>query len=103
MTSSVLLLVLLAAGGRPAESRVVVRAEWWSGVEPCNALSAVKVARDGDRFTLTVMEGSLAVGVACPEIAQAKATLVDLGQLPAGTYTVVADPGDASPLTILVD
>jgi hypothetical protein len=82
---------------------VAVRVAWWSGVEPCSVLAGVDVARDGHTFTLTVREGSAAApDTACIEIAQYKATIVDLGELEPGTYTIAAF-GDAAPVTITVD
>ncbi len=82
--------------------RVVVRLDWVSGVEPCSVLASVGIARDGATFTLTVYEGPTDLGVACIEIAMYKATLVDLGALPAGAYVVRAVPGDAPAVTIVV-
>jgi hypothetical protein len=82
---------------------LAVRVAWWSGVEPCNVLAGVDVARDGNTFTLTVREGSGAPSdTACIEIAQYKATIVDLGELEPGTYTVTAF-GDAPPVTVTID
>lgn len=81
---------------------LVVRVEWTSGVEPCSTLAAVTVDRQDDTFTLQVLEGPTALDVACIEIAMSKATLVDLGELPAGTYTVKADPTDAAPLVVAI-
>ena len=82
---------------------VAVRVAWWSGVEPCTVLAGVDVVRDGDTFTLTVREGSAAApDTACIEIAQYKATIVDLGELEPGTYTITAF-GDAAPVTVTVD
>jgi hypothetical protein len=68
------------------DGHLVVRLDWTSGVEPCYSLAAVTVDRDGDTFRLQVLEGSTGKDVACIEIAMFKATLVDLGDLPAGTY-----------------
>ena len=85
-----------------ADGHLVVRVEWTSGVEPCYTLSAVKVGRDGDTFTLQVLEGATGKDVACIDIAMYKAALVDLGELPAGAYTVRADPGDAAPLVVTI-
>lgn len=83
-----------------AGDHLVIRVDWTSGIEPCTVFSGVAVAERGSTFTLTVMEGSQGQAVACPDIAQLKATLVDLGALPAGTYTIAAVPGYAPPLTI---
>ena len=82
---------------------LAVRVSWWSGVAPCNVLAGVDVARDGNTFTLTVREGSAAApDTACIEIAQYKATIVDLGELEPGTYTITAN-GDAAPVTVTID
>lgn len=79
---------------------VSVRLTWWSGVVPCYVLDSVGVARDGQTITLTAIEGHGPERVACIEIAQLKATIVDLGELEPGTYVVDAEPGDATPVTI---
>jgi hypothetical protein len=82
---------------------LAVRVSWWSGVAPCNVLAGVDVARDGTTFTLTVREGSAAApDTACIEIAQYKATIVDLGELEPGSYTITAF-GDAAPVTVTID
>jgi hypothetical protein len=82
---------------------VIVRVRWWGGIEPCDVLDSVTVAREGATFTLTLQSGAPAgLNVACIEIARDTATLVDLGVLPSGTYSVRADPGDAPPLTLTV-
>lgn len=81
---------------------LAVRVSWWSGVAPCNVLAGVDVVRDGTTFTLTVREGSAAPpDTACIEIAQYKATVVDLGELEPGTYTITAF-GDAPPVTVTI-
>lgn len=81
--------------------RVSVTVTWWSGVEPCSVLAGVDVARDGSAFNLTIREGSAARNVACIEIAVLKATIVDLGELDPGTYTIRAF-GDLPPIEVLV-
>jgi hypothetical protein len=86
-----------------ATGHVIVRVRWWGGIEPCGTLDSVVVRRDGSAFTLTVQLGSQpGQNVACIEIARDTATLVDLGVLGSGTYSVRADPGDAPPLTVQV-
>jgi len=81
--------------------RVTVKLAWWSGVEPCSVLAGVGIVRDGSTFTLTVREGSAARDVACIEIAVFKATIVGLGALDPGTYTIRAH-GDAAPVEVTV-
>jgi hypothetical protein len=83
--------------------RVVVRLSWWSGVAPCTVLDSVRVDRDGTTITLTPREGADRMDVACIEIAHYKATLVDLGQLAPGEYTLKAGSGDAKPVTITIN
>jgi len=81
---------------------VAVRVAWWSGVEPCNALAGITVARDGGTFVMTVHEGSAAApDMMCIEIAVYKAAVVDLGELEPGTYTITAF-GDPAPVEVSV-
>jgi hypothetical protein len=82
---------------------VLIRVTWWSGVEPCNVLDSVKVDRSGTAITIQLIEGTGDRSAMCIEIAQEKATIVDLGELESGTYTIsAAGNGDAKPVTITV-
>jgi len=81
--------------------RVLVRVSWWSGVEPCSVLDSVLVERNGTNVTITIREGADRLDVACIEIAMLKATIVDLGELEPGTYTISAG-GDATPIQVIV-
>jgi hypothetical protein len=87
----------VAVDGRHVTAKVA----WWSGVEPCSVLAGVLMVRDGTTITLTVREGSGAQGVACIEIAMFKATIVDLGELDPGTWTIRAY-GDAAPVEVTI-
>lgn len=81
---------------------VTVRIAWWSGVEPCYVLAGVNVVQDGRTITLTVLEGSGAgPDAVCIEIAVYKATVVELGELEPGTWTIRAH-GDAAPIEVTV-
>ena len=64
--------------------RVLVKATWWSGVEPCNVLDSVKVERSGTDIAITLIEGTGDPNAICIEIAMQKATIVDLGELEPG-------------------
>lgn len=86
---------------RAERSHIIATVTWWSGPPPCTALSEVAVARSGSAFTLTVREGAQQLGVACPALAMAKATVVDLGAVAPGTYTVGAT-GVTTPATVVV-
>jgi hypothetical protein len=83
--------------------KVQVELRWWSGVAPCNVLDKVTVVQsDEDRtITLTAIEGHGAQDVVCIDIAQLTGTIVDLGELPAGSWTIQA-AGDADPITVEV-
>lgn len=82
---------------------VTAELRWWSGVAPCNALDSVQVDKDEAARTikLTVIEGSGPGDMACIDIAQLKATVVDLGKLAAGTWTISAG-GDAPAIELEV-
>jgi hypothetical protein len=84
------------------EGRVTVRASWWSGIEPCYSLESVKVKQEGTTITLVVNEGTGLGDVACIDIAVYKATDIDLGKLPSGTYTVKSDQGDGIAIQVVV-
>lgn len=83
---------------------VQVELRWWSGVPPCSVLDSVTVAMADDTRTiaLTVNEGAGGRGVACIDIAQLTGTIVDLGDLAPGQWTISA-AGDAPPVSIEVD
>jgi len=80
---------------------VSVRLTWWSGIEPCTALDSVAVAKSGFTINLTIREGANTLSVACIEIAVHKATVVDVGELAPGAYTITAF-GDAPPIQVTV-
>lgn len=82
--------------------RVLVKATWWSGIEPCNVLDSVKVERSGNDIGITLIEGTGDPNAICIEIAEQKATIVDLGELEPGTYTIGSPGGDATPVTITI-
>jgi hypothetical protein len=81
---------------------VTAKLTWTSGVKPCNVLDSVVVSRDGNDIALTVVEGSADQTAICIEIAQTKATIVDLGELDPGTYSVSATDSQIPPVTLTV-
>lgn len=81
--------------------RLFVRLAWWSGVEPCNVLDSIAMDSDGTNIRLAVREGAKDLNAACIEIAQFKATIVDLGEMEPGTYTISA-VGEADPISVTV-
>ena len=80
---------------------LAVQLEWWSGVEPCNVLAGIDVQRNGQAFMLTVKEGIGDPNAMCIEIAELHATIVDLGELEPGTYTIMA-AGEAAPVEVVI-
>lgn len=81
---------------------VTVRINWYSGVEPCYVLDSVRVDEGANEFVLTVIEGTSDPNAACIDIAMYRATIVDLGELAPGTWTIRASQGDAQPITVTV-
>jgi hypothetical protein len=88
----------------PGKGGAVIRASWWSGIEPCTGLDSVLVRREEKTILITVREGSPpnAGNVACIDIAMFKATLVDLRNLPSGSYAVSTTDGDAEPVKVII-
>lgn len=82
--------------------RVLVKATWWSGVEPCYVLDSVRVERSDNDIAITLIEGTGDQNAICIEIAMQKATIVDLGELEPGIYTISSPGGDATPVTVTV-
>jgi hypothetical protein len=81
---------------------VLVKVTWYSGVEPCNVLDSVKVERSGSEISISLVEGSSDLDAICIEIAQLKATIVDLGDLAPGAWTIRAATGDAPPIQVTI-
>lgn len=80
----------------------VLNARWWSGIEPCTVLDSVAWKRDGKTITISVREGSGQGDLICIDIAVYKATVIDLGELEPGEYTVIAGEGNAAPITFTI-
>jgi hypothetical protein len=82
---------------------VLVRVSWWSGVEDCNTFDHATVERRGNEFTLGIVQGSgLDPNAVCIDIAELHGTVVDLGELEPGTYTVLGKGGQAPPVEVTV-
>jgi len=82
---------------------VLVKISWYSGVPPCAVLDSVKVERSDTTIALTVIEGADQADAICIELAMLKATIVDLGELDAGAWRIVAPTGDAAPIELTLD
>ena len=81
---------------------VTVKLTWTSGVAPCYVLDSVIVSGDGNDIVLSVVEGSADANAICIEIAQTKSTIVDLGELEPGEYTITVTNSQIPPVTITV-
>ncbi len=82
--------------------RVLVKVTWYSGVEPCHVLDSVDIDQGANEFVITIVEGTSDPNAMCIEIAQLKATIVDLGELEPGEYTIRSGEGEAPPVTVIV-
>jgi hypothetical protein len=74
-----------------------------SGVEPCYVLDSILVTPGDRAFAITLREGHGPGDVACIEIAVQKRTIVELGELAPGTYTITDTTGGAAPIEVVVD
>jgi hypothetical protein len=81
---------------------VLVKITWASGIAPCSVLDSVMVERSGTTIALTVIEGADQLDVMCAELAMFKATIVDLGELDPGTWTITAPKGEATPINVAI-
>ena len=82
---------------------VTLRITYTSGVEPCYVLDSVLVTPGDHTFAITIREGHGPADVACIEIAVQKHTIVELGALEPGTYTITDAAGGAAPIEVVVD
>lgn len=81
---------------------VTVRVTWTSGVEPCNVLDSIAIERGHESVAILLREGHAPGDNVCIEIAMEKRTLVDLGELDPGTYTISDGAGGATPIQVVV-
>ena len=81
---------------------VLVKVSWYSGIEPCAVLDSVAVERVGSEIRITPLEGIGDPTAICIEIAVLKATIVDLGDLDAGTWRITAPTGEATPIEVTI-
>lgn len=84
--------------GRSATLRIT----YTSGVEPCYVLDTVVVSPGDRTFAITLREGRGPADVVCIQIAKQKHTIVELGELDPGTYTVTDATGGAAPIEVVV-
>jgi hypothetical protein len=88
--------------GRVEGRHAWVRASFWGGVAPCFSLDSTSVTRSGTTITVGLRAGADQKDGMCIDIAKLYATVVDLGELEPGTYTVRPATGDAPAITVVV-
>jgi hypothetical protein len=81
---------------------VWIRATFWGGVKPCFALDSTTATKSGATITVGLRAGADANDMMCIEIAKLYATVIDLGDLDPGMYTVKPATGDAPPISVVV-
>jgi hypothetical protein len=82
---------------------VLVKVTWYGGVEPCYVLDSVRVEASGREIAISVFEGSSDRNAVCDEMARLKATIVDLGDLEPGTWTIASPGSGAPPVTTTIE
>jgi hypothetical protein len=83
-------------------STIIVTATWTSGVEPCNVLDSIEVARGSGTYTITLREGHGPEDIACIAIAEQHKTKFEIPNVAAGTYTIADSGGLAAPIQVTV-
>jgi hypothetical protein len=83
-------------------NKIVVKALWFSGVEPCTILDSIVVNRGEGRYTITLQEGSSPQEIACIAIAEQHVTEFDIPDVAPGTWTIADSGGIAQPVEVTV-
>ena len=83
-------------------STIVVTASWFSGVEPCNVLDTVIVAKGEGSYSITLREGHGPEDVACIAIAELHKTEIAIPDVAPGTYQITDGTGGAAPIEVTV-
>jgi hypothetical protein len=95
----------IAADGLSAHvdgSTIVVKATWWSGVEPCTILDSIVVDQGDGTYTVTLREGNSPQEIACIAIAEQHVTEFEIPNVAAGTWTILDSGGVATPVDVTV-
>ena len=81
---------------------IVVTATWTSGVEPCNVLDQVVVAKSENTYAITLREGHGPEEIACIAIAEIHKTEFAIPTDGPGTYKIVDATGGAAPIEVTI-
>ena len=83
-------------------NKIIVKALWTSGVEPCTILDSIVVNKGEGRYTITLQEGSSPQEIACIAIAEQHVTEFDIPDVAPGTWTIADSGGIAQPVQVVV-
>ena len=83
-------------------STILVKATWWSGVEPCTIFDSIVVDQGEGTYTVTLREGNSPQEIACIAIAEQHVTEFEIPNVAAGTWTVLDSGGTAPPVEVTI-
>jgi len=83
-------------------STILVKATWWSGVEPCTIFDSIVVDQGEGTYTVTLREGNSPQEIACIAIAEQHVTEFEIPNVAAGTWTILDSGGTAPPVEVTV-
>lgn len=83
-------------------STIVVKATWWSGVEPCTIFDSIVVDQGEGTYTITLREGNSPQEIACIAIAEQHVTEFEIPNVAAGTWKILDSGGVATPVEVTV-
>jgi hypothetical protein len=83
-------------------NKIIVKALWTSGVEPCTILDSIVVNKGNGTYTITLQEGSSPQEIACIAIAEQHVTEFEIPDVAPGTWTIADSGGLAQPVQVTV-
>lgn len=83
-------------------NKIIVKALWTSGVEPCTILDSIVVSKGDGIYTITLQEGSSPQEIACIAIAEQHVTEFEIPDVAAGVWTIKDSGGLAPPVQVTV-
>jgi hypothetical protein len=84
------------------DGRVVVEVTYATGVEPCYVLDSIHVQPGDHSFAITLRQGHGPGVAVCIQLAEIVRSLVDLGDLQPGAYTISDTQNGAAPISVTV-
>jgi hypothetical protein len=83
-------------------NKIIVKALWFSGVEPCTILDSIVVNKGDGTYTITLQEGSSPQEIACIAIAEQHVTEFEIPDVAPGPWTIADSGGLAPPVQVTV-